>query len=76
MKCLIAGAGGCIGGHLMKRLQLDGHEIICADIKPISSWFQVSDKNKNLSLDLKDFKNCLHVCDGVDYIFNLACNMG
>ena len=76
MKCLIAGAGGFIGGHLMKRLQLDGHEIICADIKPISSWFQVSDKNKNLSLDLKDFKNCLQVCDGVDYIFNLACNMG
>ena len=76
MKCLIAGAGGFIGGHLMKRLQLDGHEIICADIKPISSWFQISDKNKNLSLDLKDFKNCLKVCDGVDYIFNLACNMG
>jgi GDP-D-mannose 3',5'-epimerase len=76
MKCLIAGAGGFIGGHLMKRLQLDGHKIICADIKPISSWFQVSDKNKNLSLDLKDFKNCLQVCDGVDYIFNLACNMG
>ena len=47
MKCLIAGAGGFIGGHLMKRLQLDGHKIICADIKPISSWFQVSDKNKN-----------------------------
>ena len=76
MKCLIAGAGGFIGGHLMKRLQLDGHEIICADIKPTSSWFQISDKNKNLSFDLKDFKNCLQVCDGVDYIFNLACNMG
>ena len=76
MKCLIAGAGGFIGGHLMKRLQLDGHEIICADIKPVSLWFQVSDKNKNLSIDLKDFNNCLQVCDGVDYIFNLACNMG
>ena len=76
MKCLIAGAGGFIGGHLMKRLQLDGHKIICADIKPISLWFQVCDKNKNLSLDLKDFNNCLQVCDGVDYIFNLACNMG
>ena len=76
MKCLIAGAGGFIGGHLMKRLQLDGHEIICADIKPVSLWFQVSDKNKNLSIDLKDFSNCLQVCDGVDYIFNLACNMG
>ena len=61
MKCLIAGAGGFIGGHLMKRLQLDGHEIICADIKPTSSWFQISDKNKNLSLDLKDLIASLSV---------------
>ena len=33
-------------------------------------------KIKIVSLDLKDYKNCLQVCDGVDYIFNLACNMG
>jgi len=76
MKCLIAGAGGFIGGHLMKRLLLEGHQIICADIKPISSWFQIDEKNQNISLDLKDYKNCLQVTEDVDYVFNLACNMG
>ena len=76
MKCLIAGAGGFIGGHLMKRLLLEGHQIVCADIKPISSWFQIDEKNQNISLDLKDYKNCLQVTEDVDYVFNLACNMG
>ena len=76
MKCLIAGAGGFIGGHLMKRLLLEGQQIVCADIKPISSWFQIDEKNQNISLDLKDYKNCLQVTEDVDYVFNLACNMG
>ena len=39
MKYLIAGAGGFIGGHLMQRLKLEGHQIICADIKPLEFWF-------------------------------------
>ena len=76
MKCLIAGAGGFIGGHLMQRLQLEGHQIICADIKPFGSWFQIDEKNQNISLDLKDYKNCLQATQDVDYVFNLACNMG
>ena len=76
MKCLIAGAGGFIGGHLMQRLKLEGHQIICADIKPLSSWFQIDNKNQNVSMDLKDYKNCLKVSENVDYVFNLACNMG
>ena len=76
MKCLIAGAGGFIGGHLMQRLKLEGHQIICVDIKPFDSWFQINDKNQNISIDLKDYKSCLKVSEDVDYVFNLACNMG
>ena len=33
-------------------------------------------KSKNYSLDLKDYNNCLIVSDGVDYVYNMACNMG
>ncbi len=76
MKYLICGAGGFIGGHLMTDLLKEGHQIVCADIKPIEYWFQVSDKNKNFVLDLKEYENCLKVTDGVDYIYNMACNMG
>jgi len=73
---LVAGAGGFIGGHLVKRLIEDGHKVVCADLKPLENWFQLSDKAKNYSLDLKDFDNCLQVTNGINEVFNLACNMG
>ena len=76
-KILICGAGGFIGGHLASKFSKDNDiELICADIKPIEYWFQNFDKAKNFSLDLKDYDNTLKVSDGVDYIFNFACNMG
>ena len=51
MKILAAGAGGFIGGHLVKTLD-EGHDLVCADLKPIEYWFQVFEKSKNFSLDL------------------------
>ena len=76
MKFLVAGAGGFIGGHITKLLENDGHKIVCADIKKKEDWFQISDKNQNITVDLKDLKNCLSVTKEVDYVINLACNMG
>ena len=76
MKILVAGAGGFIGGHLVKNLLEEGHELVCADLKPIEYWFQTSEKSKNFCLDLKEYENCLKVTEGVDYIYNMACNMG
>tara|TARA_B100000787_G_scaffold166392_1_gene151575 strand:- start:629 stop:1618 length:990 start_codon:yes stop_codon:yes gene_type:complete len=76
MKYLICGGGGFIGGHLADDLMKNGHEVVCADIKPKEYWFQIFDKNKNYSLDLKEYENCLKVTEGVDYIYNMACNMG
>jgi len=77
MKILIAGAGGFIGGHLAQKLKADGHNLICADIKPIEYWFQLNEDNKNYSLDLKEYENCQKILEeDVDYVFNMACNMG
>ena len=76
MKILVAGAGGFIGGHLVKDLLAEGHEIVCADLKPIEFWFQSFENCKNFSLDLKEYENCLKVSEGVDFIYNMACNMG
>ena len=75
-KYLVCGAGGFIGGHLVKSLLDDGHEVICADVKPLENWFQIFDSNQNFSLDLKEYENCLKVTAGVDFIYNMACNMG
>jgi nucleoside-diphosphate-sugar epimerase len=75
-KYLVCGAGGFIGGHIVKSLMDDGHEVICADIKPLENWFQVFASNKNFSLDLKNYENCLEITKNVEFIYNMACNMG
>jgi nucleoside-diphosphate-sugar epimerase len=75
-KYLVCGAGGFIGGHLVKSLLNDGHEVICVDVKPLENWFQLFNSNKNFSLDLKEYENCLEVTKGVNFIYNMACNMG
>ena len=76
-KILIAGAGGFIGGHLANYFNKSNNcELICADIKPLEFWFQIFDQSKNYSFDLKDYNNCLKATEGVDYVFNMACNMG
>lgn len=40
MRCLVAGAGGFIGGHLVRALVEDRHDVSGVDIKPSSDWEQ------------------------------------
>ncbi len=74
-KILVCGAGGFIGGHLIKKLKKN-NSLVCVDVKPLNYWFQMFDENSNYSLDLKEYENCLKTTEGVDYVYNLACNMG
>ena len=75
-KILVAGAGGFIGGHLVSHLLQQGYKVVCADIKPIEFWFQKFDECKNFSTDLKEKENCIKVTEGIDLVYNMACNMG
>ena len=76
-KILIVGAGGFIGGHLANRLLKDGNSIVAADIKPKEYWFQDFEEAKNYyAMDMKNIDNCKKVTKKVDYVFNMACNMG
>ena len=73
---LVCGAGGVIGGHLVKDLLEQGYKVVCADIKPLERWFQKFDETENHVLDLKNFDDCLKISKDCDYIYNMACNMG
>ena len=76
-KVLIVGAGGFIGGHLVKKILDNGNSVVATDIKPKEYWFQEFDTVENhYSTDMKDISNCRKVTEGVDYVFNMACNMG
>ena len=76
-KILIVGAGGFIGGHLASRLLKDGNSIVAVDIKPKEYWFQDFEEAKNYyTMDMKNIDNCKKVTKKVDYVFNMACNMG
>ncbi len=76
-KILIVGAGGFIGGHLVKRILENGNSVVATDIKPKEYWFQDFDTVENhYATDMKDILNCRKVTQGIDYVFNMACNMG
>ena len=75
-KILVCGGGGFIGGHLVTKLLSMNNSIVCVDLKPKELWFQHFDECENYSLDLKEYENCLKVSKNIDYVFNMACNMG
>jgi nucleoside-diphosphate-sugar epimerase len=74
---VVCGAGGFIGGHLVKGLIANGVKVVRAvDVKPLEDWYQVTDGVENLVLDLKDKENCLVAADGVSLVYQLAADMG
>jgi GDP-D-mannose 3',5'-epimerase len=76
-KAVVCGAGGFIGGHLVKHLLASGVDVVRAvDVKRLDEWYQASREVENLSLDLKDKGNCYKAVDGVNVVFQLAADMG
>ena len=76
-KIVVCGAGGFIGGHLVKDLLEKGANVVRAvDVKPLEEWYQTSDGVENLSLDLQDRANCQTTANDMDVVFQLAADMG
>ena len=63
---VVCGAGGFIGGHLVKNPLRNNVKVVRAvDIKPLDEWHPVSEDVENFSLNLKDKANWLVATDGV-----------
>ncbi|MDQ2962580.1 MAG: NAD-dependent epimerase/dehydratase family protein [Pseudomonadota bacterium] len=76
MTTLVAGAGGFVGNALVAELLSAGHRVRAADIKPFQAWQRVHAGADNRVLDLRDLDDCRVAVEGVDSVFNLACDMG
>ncbi len=77
MTVLVTGAGGFIGGHLTAALLAAGEDVRCADIKPLSGWWQAHGGARNLDLwDLAADWRCRAAVKDVREVYHLACDMG
>jgi GDP-D-mannose 3',5'-epimerase len=75
---LVCGAGGFIGGHLVKKLKREGHWVRGVDIK--EHEFAPTAADEFLLLDLREEKSCqaaLALPGGTfDEVYQLAADMG
>ena len=73
---LVTGAGGFIGGQLVKYLEQKGAQIRAVDRKPFDGWYFCSSSAENRVCDLQKLESCYQVVRGVDEVYNLASDMG
>ena len=74
---LVSGAGGFIGGWLVRYLQENGFTNLRAiDVKPFSAWYQILPGVDNRVADLRSLETCEDAVRGIAHIYNLACDMG
>lgn len=72
----MAGAGGFIGGHLVRELLADGVEVRAVDVKPLGEWHQLHESAENRVADLQQREECFDALEGADSVYDLAADMG
>jgi GDP-D-mannose 3',5'-epimerase len=73
-RILVNGAGGFIGGHLVKRVKDDGHWVRGVDIK--NHEYSPSAADEFLLGDLRDRSVVADAVEGIDEVYQLAADMG
>ncbi|MFZ6027670.1 MAG: NAD-dependent epimerase/dehydratase family protein, partial [Chloroflexota bacterium] len=74
---VIAGAGGFIGGALVRYFHEQGFTNLRAvDKKPLPAWYQRTPGVESLCLDLSEKENAVRACEGAAEVYNLAADMG
>ena len=73
---VVAGAGGFIGGHLVRSLLAEGGAVRAVDVKPVGEWHQRFDGAENRELDLRTLEGCRRALKNAAEVYNLASDMG
>jgi nucleoside-diphosphate-sugar epimerase len=73
---LVTGAGGFIGGHLVRDLVAQGVPVRAVDKKPLDEWYFRTPEAENIVADLQLMEACQMAAKGAVHVYNLACDMG
>jgi nucleoside-diphosphate-sugar epimerase len=73
-RILVNGGGGFIGGHLVKRLKVEGHWVRAVDLK--EHEFSRLPADEFIVGDLRDQHIARRVVEGIDEVYQLAADMG
>lgn len=78
---LVTGAGGFIGGHLVRALQDEGTTVYAVDRKPLDVWYQLPHRTgsqvfPDCDLELQSNVWELPWYSGISEVYNLAADMG
>jgi GDP-D-mannose 3', 5'-epimerase len=73
---LVTGAGGFIGGHLVRDLLAEGVSVRAVDKKPLAEWYFQSPEAENVVADLCLADACDKVTTDVVHVYKLATDMG
>ena len=69
---LVVGAGGFLGGHLVRSLLLQGLQVRAVDIRPVDRWSQRHDGADNRTSDLAVVQNAVAATSGATTVYDLA----
>lgn len=76
-RVLVAGAGGFVGGHLVRYLAAEGFtDIRAADIKPVDQWLQVQPEAECAQFDLRARAAAREAVAGCECVVNLTAGTG
>jgi GDP-D-mannose 3',5'-epimerase len=78
-KVLVAGGAGLIGSHLVRTLANKGAYVSVADNLSSGSLKNIEDIKKKIKFEASDLRkenNCVRLTKGMDYVFQVAANMG
>ena len=74
MRCLVTGAAGFIGSHVVDRLILNGHEVVAMDNESAkcNSKFYWNTQAEKVTTDISKYEDIQKYFENVDCVFHLA----